>query len=289
LSNAKLTNLAAGTIDIQSDGTAFYLSSSSTLHNGGTLIKSAGTGISRIQVHFRNAGTIEIQTGALEFYGSFGLTYIQTAGQTILSGGDLDLVSNAAYALQGGELLGIGTVNGPINNSGGAVMPGLSAGVLTIDGNYTQGANATLAIEIGGTAQGLDYDWLDVTGNGALAGTLEVTLIDGFIPNPGDMFEVVTAGAITGVLDSVVFTNPPGNLDLSVTYAANSVTIQTIGSVPGDCDGDGDVDLADYACFLDCLTGPDGGLLPDCGPFDFDSDSDVDLRDLAIFQEVFVQ
>ena len=53
--------------------------------------------------------------------------------------------------------------------------------------------------------------------------------------------------------------------------------------VPGDYDGDGDVDLDDYANFPDCLTGPGGGILPDCDPFDLDADGDVDLQDFGGF------
>ena len=58
--------------------------------------------------------------------------------------------------------------------------------------------------------------------------------------------------------------------------------------LPGDWDGDGDVDIADYAEFAGCLTGPDGGPLgPGCSLFDFDSDVDVDLGDMTAFQGYF--
>jgi hypothetical protein len=57
--------------------------------------------------------------------------------------------------------------------------------------------------------------------------------------------------------------------------------------VPGDCDGDGDVDLLDYVCFESCLLGPDSGLGSGCGPFDIDGDGDVDLADFAGFQGAF--
>ncbi len=56
---------------------------------------------------------------------------------------------------------------------------------------------------------------------------------------------------------------------------------------PGDHDGDGDIDLADYASFPACLTGPEGGNLSGCDPFDFDVDTDIDLADYAGYQLVF--
>jgi hypothetical protein len=45
--------------------------------------------------------------------------------------------------------------------------------------------------------------------------------------------------------------------------------------------------LVDYATFHACLTGPGGGLLPDCQPADLDTDNDVDLRDFTAFAQAF--
>ncbi len=58
-------------------------------------------------------------------------------------------------------------------------------------------------------------------------------------------------------------------------------------ALPGDCDGDGDVDLDDFADFNACLVGPDGGLGTGCECFDFDDDGDNDLNDFAEFQVNF--
>ena len=44
---------------------------------------------------------------------------------------------------------------------------------------------------------------------------------------------------------------------------------------------------SDFECFADCLLGPAGGLGANCDPFDFDGDGDVDLKDFAEFQEAF--
>jgi hypothetical protein len=54
----------------------------------------------------------------------------------------------------------------------------------------------------------------------------------------------------------------------------------------GDLDNDGDVDLADFADFAACLTGPDAGLDEGCQLADFDHDNDVDLHDFAAFAGV---
>lgn len=57
--------------------------------------------------------------------------------------------------------------------------------------------------------------------------------------------------------------------------------------IPGDFDGDRDVDLADYLALQDCLLGPDTPLPLACEGADLDGDGDGDLADLLIFQVFF--
>jgi len=67
-----------------------------------------------------------------------------------------------------------------------------------------------------------------------------------------------------------------------------SFELLTGAALPGDCDGDNDVDLDDYAVFEGCITGPNGGPIdPSCRCADLDADDDVDLADFAEFQVVF--
>jgi len=51
----------------------------------------------------------------------------------------------------------------------------------------------------------------------------------------------------------------------------------------GDADGDGDIDLADFAAFQVCYSGPGVPYGPGCGIFDADLDGDVDGHDLRVF------
>lgn len=64
----------------------------------------------------------------------------------------------------------------------------------------------------------------------------------------------------------------------------------TLGStlLPGDLDGNGVVDLADYAVFQGCFTGPGGGPVDgECMAGDSDLDGDIDLIDFGAFQRAF--
>ncbi len=287
-SSAAFNNLAGGVIDVQNDGYVFALDTSSPFNNAGTLVKSAGVGTSTIAVHFYNSGTVEVQIGELSFYGGYGLTQTQTAGQTVLNGGDLAFTQGAFYNIEGGLLTGAGTITGYVVNAGGTTAPGLSAGVLDIVGTYAQAAGGALEIEIAGLNQGSEYDLLTVSGTANLAGNLEVILpSNGFAPAPGDSFQILTAGTVSGQFDTVDATNLSPYLNMEVVYTTGAVTLDMVGVVLGDCDLDGDADLDDYADLQTCLSGPGGGIEPGCGCFDFDDDGDVHLIDFAEFQAAF--
>lgn len=56
----------------------------------------------------------------------------------------------------------------------------------------------------------------------------------------------------------------------------------------GDCNGDGVLDLFDFAEFESCLSDPEAGLAdPDCACFDLDNDASVGLRDWGLLQLAF--
>ncbi|UCE61086.1 MAG: hypothetical protein JSU63_04915 [Phycisphaerales bacterium] len=285
-------NLATGVIDIQADsGSSGSIISGlgQTLNNAGTLVKSAGAGMSTIAVPTTNTGTVEIKTGVLRFYTHYSGYYTQTAGQTILNGGDLFMMGPAPVSIIGGLLTGDGTITGNvIIYSEGTAAPGLSKGVLDVVGNYTQVAGGVLEIEIDGLNQGTEYDLVTVSGTASLAGSLEVVLpSSGFAPIPGDSFEVLSAGSVTGEFDPVNVPNLSPYLSMEVVYATDAVTLDMVGVVPGDCTLDGNADLDDYAELETCLLGPGGGVDTGCRCFDFDKSGDVDLGDFAVFQRLF--
>ena len=60
-----------------------------------------------------------------------------------------------------------------------------------------------------------------------------------------------------------------------------------LATVPGDLDGDGDVDLSDYLALLGCVGGPGQPLAAGCEDADLDGDGDSDLGDVVRFQGLF--
>ena len=103
--------------------------------------------------------------------------------------------------------------------------------------------------------------------------------------DPEDDFQCVTAGHIH--VGEFVPTRI-GTLAAEETLRVVLDQVnELLGALPGDDDGDGDVDLADFAAFNACVTGPGGLADTDCTPFDFDEDLDVDFADFGSFHLAF--
>ena len=165
-----------------------------------------------------------------------------------------NLVSGGGTVIcQEGTCSGSGTVSGDLNNSGGTISPGNSPGVLTVDGDYTQGAGGTLAIELAGTSPGDEYDRLVVNGQANLEGTLAVTLLDSFTPLDGHTFDILDFNSVSGDFDSL---NLPGGFDWNWDVNTGVLSVgSVVGGLAGDFDGNGVVDAADYTIYMDNLGG----------------------------------
>jgi hypothetical protein len=183
--NGFLTNAATGFITLTASAPATpTLNASYTVYNQGTITQGPGT---TLQV----AGTpLQNESGAL---------YVLQGGATVQVQGSFN---NA-----GGTLTGSGTVAGNLSNSGTVHPGGTSPGTLTVTGNYTQTATGTLAVDLGGTTPGSQFDQLAVGSSSTLAGTLTANLVNGFTPGGGDSFPVVTFASGSGTFGT---TNVPG-------------------------------------------------------------------------------
>ncbi len=137
------------------------------------------------------------------------------------SDGDIDVV-------QGGTIAGTGTFVGSFFNAGGTVKPGHSAGILTIQGDYSQSSDGTLDIELGGQDPGTGYGQLLITGNATLDGTLDVSFLNGFVPSIGETFDIVSAANLTGAFSSVQIDGP---VTFDLNYTNGGLELQTL-SVP---------------------------------------------------------
>ena len=218
----ELVNLPGGLVDIQGDSSiSFACDTSELVINQGVLRKSGGTGTTTINPPLLNCGIVQAGSGTI----SFSRAYIQSAGQTLLSGGNFTFSQPAQFL--GGNLTGTGTITGSLSNNA-TLGTGASPGLLAISGNYSEGLNAHLAIKLGGTAAGANYDQLSIGGSAALAGTLDLSYYNGFTPAVGNLFTVLAGNTRTGTFSAV--TTGPG-APLAVSYAAKTVLVEP-GNVP---------------------------------------------------------
>lgn len=76
----------------------------------------------------------------------------------------------------------------------GAITPGNSVGSLTIAGSLNLLTSASMTFEIGGRPQDTSYDFLRVTTSALLAGILNLSLLNNFLPSMTDTFTLMEFG-----------------------------------------------------------------------------------------------
>jgi hypothetical protein len=164
-----------------------------TLVDGGvghdTVVVAQGT-VATNNVQLSRIETVRVTGGTLNVGVNFRVPNLTLAGGTLNAPGGLTLDQNAT-------LSGAGTITGNVTNDG-RIQPGGpgTTGVLSITGNYTQGANGVLTIAIAGPAAN-QFDRLLVGGDATLDGTLNIGLLNGFVPTRANTFQIMTWARLT--------------------------------------------------------------------------------------------
>jgi len=258
----------------------------------------------------RDDGAAGTDQGSVYIFVRSGTTWSQQAKLLPSDPVALDLFGWAAIALQGDTLL-----VGAVDSHGGSGVGTGAAYVFVRNGtSWTQEARLLAsdgaADDDFGNAAALDGDTAVIgagTDNGpagADQGSAYVFVRSAGVwtqqdqlrasdAQAGDNFGVSVAVSSDTVVVGAPFEDSSasgvdGNqADNSASNSGAAYVFTGVGpSIPGDSDGDGDVDLADYANFADCLDQPVPNQ--EClDSFDWDDDGDVDLMDFATFQVAF--
>jgi hypothetical protein len=270
LNDGAVWNDLSGSTFLASNNAAVTATSGTgTFGNAGTFTKSGGAGTTSFAsaVAFNNTGTVNVLSGTLalaagtnsatvavssgatlNFTGSYTLTStsgISGSGSVVFSGGTTTIggtlgASSGVTVQSGAAITGAATINANVTNSGTIHVgggPGV-AGRLTINGNFTQTSTGVLNVELGGLNAGTDSDQLVISGTASLGGTLNVSLLNGFVPASGNSFSVLTFASSTGTFATVTGLSQDGS---TLTPQYNSTNLTLTASLSGSDAPDDDL------------------------------------------------
>ncbi|MFI4860430.1 MAG: autotransporter-associated beta strand repeat-containing protein [Phycisphaerales bacterium JB063] len=177
------------------------------------------------------------------------------SGGTFVTGGALHIDNTAGSATGTGvvELMtdaliyGNGTIGGHLNAATQSITrPGdQGTGVLTL-GSATYSRSARLDIEIGGRSAGASYDQLQITGDADIDNRafLFVELVNGFMPEVGDTFQVLNVGGTqTGTFGRALLPTLDAGLGWNLQDLGSTGEVRV--ELLGDLNTDGFVGAAD--------------------------------------------
>ena len=280
-----LTNNLAGQVQVTAGNRLEFQGASNTnsgsvsliggeLLFAGSVTNSANTGlISGRDAILRtggitNGGSLAFTAGQMDLYGD---VTNNVGGRITVSGGGIATfyddvtiavgasdVQATAVGSSVSSVVFFGSYNGGVTGGGTAFLegdhrPGNSPALVAFGGDVAYGGLSQLVIEIGGTMRGSEYDAVDATGAVALSGTLDATLVGGFLPDAGDTFQLLGAvGGVDGTFAAELLPALYGGLYFDVIYGPTTVTLFAAG-VLGDYNHNGIVDAADYTNWRDTL------------------------------------
>jgi hypothetical protein len=163
----------------------------------------------------------------------------------------------------GGVLRGNGTIAGDlvvgtVGSEDAMVSPGFSVGALEVTGDYLQGANGNLIMEIDGVSAN-EFDTIEVAGSAVLGGTLTIDASELGAVAPGTTLEVLAAGSIaSGSTFAGVETVGSADSFFAPIYLPGAVAVAAY--TRGDMNCDGIIDSDDVEEFALALVDPDAYL-----------------------------
>lgn len=202
-----------------------------TNSSSGKFTVTAGQVLTDSALAVTNAGTLTVGKNSKLTLSPASGTYTQSAGTTTLDG---TLTANGGIRFNVGSVFGNG---GTLSAGTGTITDNatfnigdttMAAGKEKITGKYSQSATGALDIDIEGTIAGTQFDQLTISGAASLNGTLNLDLINGFVPTIGSMFDILNASSVTREFATVNGTSINGSEHFTVLYNSNNVTLDVV-------------------------------------------------------------
>jgi T5SS/PEP-CTERM-associated repeat protein len=264
-----LSNLAGGTIS----GRGIFRGSAST---------PGGNGVSNLGVMSFSAGITDIfgdvnngASGKIVAAGASTVTFYDD----VVNNGDIRTVLGSRTVFFG-SVSGAGTfTGGGTTEFEGDLKPGNSPANVTFGGNVVISPTAGTIIELAGTTKGAQYDSLTIAGTASLSGALDVVLLGGFIPSPGQSFNILTAaGGLDGTFDTTNLPALAGGLYFNLAYTPTAINLSVAG-ILGDYNRNGTIDASDYVVWRKTVSQSGPALAADGN-----NDGHIDSGDFAIWR-----
>jgi MBG domain (YGX type) len=210
---------------VTSTGGTFVSEADAFLEFGVTSIDSASS--------ISGAGKVQFATGSATIAGTYnitGTTLVRpNAGDTVIFSGNVQSVG--ALTIQEHVTFNPTTATAvaaqSINLNG--TLDGTAS--FNVAGNYVQSSSGVLDIAIGGSTPVSQFNQIQVGGAATLAGTLNVSLANGFSPPVNSAFQVLTFGSRNGSMFGTISGLTAANL--TSNYDATSLTLKsTVVTVP---------------------------------------------------------
>ena len=182
---------------------------------------AGGLGLQNAAV-INNSGTFDMQGDLNLFLNGGAAQMINNSGTFTKSSGTGTGTISVAFNNTGTFQIVSGTLNVPGGFTNQNLLAIGKAGRLNVQGAFTQNAVAIIRLDIAGTAAGT-FGRVTATGAATINGTLDLRLVDAFVPNVSDVFTVFTYASRTGTFVTIT-DNDAAHL-FNPTYNATNLTL----------------------------------------------------------------
>src|SRR5450830_356947 len=221
--NGAMLNATGGTVVLGQSSASTTLNGSGTWTNNGSLSVSGSSNVVSMSNNLVNNGSVLI-TGSSNTLATGDLSNsgnISIAASNVLRGGAFTNTGNVTLASSNmtftsfdnqaaGTIAGNGNItvrsgetDGTLTNEGTLSPGGVgTVGSLTINGSVSQSSTGILNIDVAGDSS---YDTLNINGSYTMGGTLQTSLLNGYVPTLGTSFTPVTiSGSSSGYFRNVL-------------------------------------------------------------------------------------
>jgi hypothetical protein len=218
-----LTLNGTATIGGAGDFNRLEFAGSQTLGGTGQVVfASGGNGSPMLRV--RDGGTtLTIGSSMTVRGGHASGSYVAVIGYNNQYGGNtnVSVINNGTISADvSGKVIRVGGAS--FTNNG--TVEAKVGGEININSAFANVLGGALRTEISGTGAS-QFGRITATGAVTLAGTLDIRLVGGFIPQVGNTFQIMTFGSRTGTFDTVLGTDAGNGRTFGIQYNSTNVTL----------------------------------------------------------------